>query len=603
MGITEFLDPEFVRDRLDEDLTALRDDVRGVDDRTLTHVYDRLGGMLGTVPAVQSVEELRSGTLTVSNVYGVDAGGTVHQVRVDPTDGRLENYLTEPGGGVIDGRNIRYLTQDDILGTVSVVKSINELKGGTVDQVVGNVTVDATDLDIRDLTSVSDSVAIVQGGALKTGATLSADNIGLFKPGNDVGAVATLKSGTIDVARSYGVDAGGTVHQVRVDPADGRLENYLVEPGATKVDPRSIRYLTQDDVLGTIGVTKTVQTVDELKSGTIDVAETVQTVDELRSGTIDQVKLLQSGNVSSTIAADDVGLLKTADQPLDVSSASVPVIQPLDMVQASGLTVGATLAVDNVGLFKKGQGVSSTIAADSVGLLKTADQPLDVSSASIPVLQPLRISQASGLTVGSTITADKVGLFKKGQGVSSTLAADNIGLLKTVDQPLDVSGASIPVLQPLNITPDPRDRNWTVTETVDIAQASGVTVGATLTTDNIGLFKPGNDVGAVATLKSGTIDVARSYGVDAGGTVHQVRVDPTDGRLQNYLVEPGGGIIDGRNIRYLTQNDVLGTVSVVKDISAVSNILDISGGSIAAVDSVEKALASDGRDELRVISV
>jgi len=269
MGITEFLDPEFVRDRLDEDLTALRDDVRGVDDRTLTHVYDRLGGMLGTVPTVQSVEELRSGTLTVSNVYGVDAGGTVHQLKVDPTDGRLENYLTEPGGGVIDGRNIRYLTQNDILGTVSVVKTINELKGGTVDQVVGNVTVDATDLDIRDLTSVSDSVAIVQGGALKTGATLSADNIGLFKPGNDVGAVATLKSGTIDVARSYGVDAGGTVHQVRVDPADGRLENYLVEPGATKVDPRSIRYLTQNDVLGTIGVTKTVQTPRSASFGTI----------------------------------------------------------------------------------------------------------------------------------------------------------------------------------------------------------------------------------------------------------------------------------------------------------------------------------------------
>jgi len=340
MGITEFLDPEFVRDRLDEDLTALRDDVRGVDDRTLTHVYDRLGGMLGTVPAVQSVEELRSGTLTVSNIYGVDTGGTVHQLKVDPTDGRLENYLVEPGGGVIDGRNIRYLTQNDILGTVSVVKTINELKGGTVDQVVGNVTVDATDLDIRDLTSVSDSVAIVQGGALKTGATLS---------------------------------------------------------------------------------------------------------------------------------------------------------------------------------------------------------------------------------------------------------ADNIGLLKTADQPLDASGASIPVLQPLNITPDPRDRNWTVTETVDIAQASGVTVGATLTTDNIGLFKPGNDVGAVATLKSGTIDVARSYGVDAGGTVHQVRVDPVDGRLENYLVEPGGGVIDGRNIRYLTQNDVLGTIGVTKTVQTPRS---------ASFGTIASGFPCDGADQV-----
>jgi len=415
-------------------------------------------------------------------------------LKVDPTDGRLENYLTEPGGGIIDGRNIRYLTQDDILGTVSVVKTINELKGGTVDQVVGNVTVDATDLDIRDLTSVSDSVAIVQGGALKTGATLSADNIGLlktadqpldasgasipvlqplnitpdprdrnwtvtetvdiaqasgvtvgatlttdniglFKPGNDVGAVATLKSGTIDVARSYGVDAGGTVHQVRVDPVDGRLQNYLVEPGGGVIDGRNVRYLTQNDVLGTIGVTKTVQTVDEL-----------------RSGTIDQVKLLQSGNVSSTIAADDVGLLKTADQPLDVSSASVPVIQPLDIAQASGLTVGATLAVDGIGLFKAGQ-----------------------------------------------------------------------------------------------------------------------------------------DVGAVATLKSGTIDVARSYGVDAGGTVHQVRVDPVDGRLQNYLVEPGGGVIDGRNVRYLTQNDVLGTIGVTKTVQTPRS---------ASYNTLGSAFPCDGADQV-----
>jgi len=182
MGITEFLDPEFVRDRLDEDLTALRDDVRGVDDRTLTHIYDRLGGMLGTVPAVQLVEELRSGTLTVSNVYGVDAGGTVHQLKVDPTDGRLENYLVEPGGGVIDGRNIRYLTQNDVLGTIGVTKTVQTPRSasfGTIasgfpcdgaDQVPGTADVRTLDgfslgIDADGTVEVSHQIQTVPGGS------------------------------------------------------------------------------------------------------------------------------------------------------------------------------------------------------------------------------------------------------------------------------------------------------------------------------------------------------------------------------------------------------------------------------------------------------
>ena len=142
--------------------------------------------------------------------------------------------------------------------------------------------------------------------------------------------------GRVPQRQLIAADSGGTVHTVQTDD-QGRLLSNIV---GGEVVAR----------LGTLSV---------VKGGTIDVAETVQIVDELRSGTIDQVKLLQSGNVSSTIAADGVGLLKTADQPLDVSSASVPVIQPLDITQDSGLTVGATVAVDNVGLFKSGQDIGS----------------------------------------------------------------------------------------------------------------------------------------------------------------------------------------------------------------------------------------------------
>jgi len=100
--------------------------------KTVQTVDEIKSGTIDVTKTVQTINELKSGTIDVSGAYGIDAGGTIHQIRVDSADGRLQNYVVEPGGALVDTRNIRYLTQDDVLGTVTQIKKPRKANFGTI---------------------------------------------------------------------------------------------------------------------------------------------------------------------------------------------------------------------------------------------------------------------------------------------------------------------------------------------------------------------------------------------------------------------------------------------------------------------------------------
>lgn len=59
----EWLDPRFVKDKIDLSVTDLRDDLRGTDSRTLTDLHDQLDTKIeqkGTIAQVNTISDLSS---------------------------------------------------------------------------------------------------------------------------------------------------------------------------------------------------------------------------------------------------------------------------------------------------------------------------------------------------------------------------------------------------------------------------------------------------------------------------------------------------------------------------------------------------------------
>lgn len=108
------------------------------------------------------------------------------------------------------------------------------------------------------------------------------------------------------------------------------------KPGYIDVPKRFKRVRT----VGTIDVTKVVQSISELKSGTIDIVKIVQLINELKSGTLDVIK-----NVTAIqeLKSGTVDVLKTVQTIQDyqsthgtISAGPVTADVPSGTLDASG---------------------------------------------------------------------------------------------------------------------------------------------------------------------------------------------------------------------------------------------------------------------------
>lgn len=328
-----------------------------------------------------------------------------------------------------------------------------------------------------------------------------------------------------------------------------------------------------------------------------EVIAKIGTIDVIKSGSVEQTNFTESR--SATIAADNVGLMKTADQPLDVSSASIPVEQPVT-VDATDLDIRSLTTSDSidigsntVGLFEAADFTetrSATIAADNVGLLKGGGTAVtDVGSGTRPTsldVDNIGLFKTTDFTETRTIQTDNVGLMKDStftETRSATIAADNVGLLKeggTISQSgiygIDAGGTVHQIRTNAGGILDVR--NLTTSDSIDIGSNSvGLfeaadfteTRSATISADNVGLAKD-------TTLTSGTINAVSKI-------VNSVTSDVGSGTRPTS--------VDVDNVGLFKSGQDIGNAGTVSEVSSIANVVSINdnGGTITTgldVDNV-----------------
>jgi len=235
------------------------------------------------------------------------------------------------------------ITVDDGGGSLTVDGTVN----------VGNtVTVQATDLDIRDLSSATDSVACVQSGAWTVSTELNTDDLDTGT-GTDTQAIVgialpgdgghTLWDGTVTIQEPLSVDDGGG--SLTIDTP--QLPSSLTANGNLKVSLEEDNTGTKDVNVTNTSLTVTATDLDirNLDSSTDSVSAvqsgtwTVKITDGTETASVNASNQLEVavGNTvtisdgGSTISVDDGGGSLTVDGTVNVGNTVTVTATDLDI--------------------------------------------------------------------------------------------------------------------------------------------------------------------------------------------------------------------------------------------------------------------------------
>ena len=335
------------------------------------------------------------------------------------------------------------------------------------------VTVDATDLDIRNLVFATDKVDAsgstlgsnsgVDVGDVTINNAAGASAVNIQDGGNAItvdGTVAvSAVSGTVAVTQS------GTWDEVGINDSGNSItvDNAALSVVGGGVELTALRVTVASDSTGVLSVDDNAGslTVD----GTVAVSSVSGTIAVTQSGTWDEVGINDSGNA---ITVDWAGTAPPIGAGVEATALRVTLA-----TDSTGLVSvddnGASLTVDNAALSVVGGGLEATalrvtVASDSTGVLSvddnggalTVDGTVAVSSVggTVAVTQSGTWDEIGINDSGNSITVDWAGTAPPiGAGVEATalrvtLATDSTGLVSVDDNAgsLTVDNAALSVV-------------------------------------------------------------------------------------------------------------------------------------------------------------
>ena len=296
--------------------------------------------------------------------------------------------------------NMRNASGDE-LGTASDpfnvegTLSCNLAEPISVDDNGGSLTVDASNLDIRDLTSASDSVAAVQSGTWVLGANSGVD-IGDVTVNNAAGASAVnIQDGgnSITVDGTVAATQSGTWDEVGINDSGNSItvDNSTLSVVGGGTEATALRVTVANDSTGVLSVD------DNGGSLTVD-----GTVAATQSGTWDEVGINDSGNsitvdnsvlsvVGSgteataqrvTIATDSTGVLSVDDNggslTIDgtVTVGTFPDNEPVNVAQLAGTTTATNSGTNSAGTLRVTVATNDEIN-DDIDAIMTSEAIID----------------------------------------------------------------------------------------------------------------------------------------------------------------------------------------------------------------------------------
>ena len=432
------------------------------------------------------------------------------------------------------------------------------------------VTVDATDLDIRNLVFATDKVDA-------SGSTLGANSgvdVGDVTINNAAGASAVniqdggnaiTVDGTVAVSAVSGtvaVTQSGTWDEVGINDSGNSItvDNAALSVVGGGVELTALRVTVASDSTGVLSVD------DNAGSLTVD-----GTVAVTQSGTWDEVGINDSGN---SITVDWAGTAPPIGAGLEATALRVTLA-----TDSTGLVSiddnGASLTIDNAALSVVGGGVEATalrvtVASDSTGVLSVDDN-------------------GGALTVDGTVTVSSVG---------GTVAVTQSGTWDEIG--INDSGNSITV-------------DWAGTAPPVGAGVEATALRVTLATDSTGLVSVDDNAGsltvdnAALSVVGGGVEATALRVTLASDSTGLVSVDDNAGSLtiDNAALSVVGGGVEATALRVTIASDSTGVLSIDDNagsltvdgaITAVGTIADDSTTPGAPVMVGGFAISPDGTD-------
>lgn len=232
----------------------------------------------GTV-TVGAIENISHATVTVDNFPSVQP--VIGSVSIAAGTVAVSNFPTiQPVSGSVSitAGSVSILAGQQIIGTATIRDGGNTI---SVDDDGGSLTVDATNLDIRDLTSASDSVAAAQSGAWAvsavgsvsiTAGTVSVSNLPTVQA---VSGSVSITVGTVSIGPgsqiigTVSVSNLGTVVQSNVGSVSITAGTVSISAGSQIIGTVSVSNLASvQSVVGSVSIT----------AGTVSIGPGSQTI-------------------------------------------------------------------------------------------------------------------------------------------------------------------------------------------------------------------------------------------------------------------------------------------------------------------------------------